>query len=960
MAYQPALDGLRGLAVLAVLAYHAGQPWARGGFLGVDAFFVLSGYLITALLLAEWRVCGSIDVMNFWVRRTRRLLPALFLMLAGVIVYGAFVAEPEELARLRGDFLANLVYVANWRSVFSGESYFAQFSTPSPLLHTWSLSIEAQWYVFWPLLLSGVLFVRRGGPALAIAMTLSLAIASALLMALLHNPHGDPSRIYYGTDTRAQALLLGAALAAMLAARPDFRPGRFGVIALQAAAIVCAAGVAWVWTTSGYDNVLLYRGGFFALGMGVACVIAATVLSRDAPVARALSFPPLVALGVVSYGLYLWHWPLYLVLTPDRVGFDGHALFAVRLVATLFVSVASYYLVEQPFRRGRGIIARRGSWILAPGAVAVLAVAVLVVARDARNTTLVASSPAPPPAVTAQAGATQPARVLVVGDSVAFTMGQGLGRQANDSNLAVWNQGKIGCGVLRADDVLVDGQWTHQAAACNDWPSTWQSYVDVFEPDAVLLLAGAWDLYDRKVDGRLLAFGSPEADRYAIDEFSSAIDVLSSNGATVMLLTTPDYAQRDLGIISAAPRFGVDRIHRLNALYEDVAENAKPRARVVDLNAFVRNLTADGGEMQEDDVFSDGVHFTQRGADAVAAWLTPMLREAAQPRVRVTAATGAYAGSAPAPRWVEMLAAMPDTEEARTWTVMNDYARFRALFGVAAPDAGSDDAALLAYYRSLKFDSAGGSTALVPSLLSGMQSYPPRLRETEAALGIATGQLELDARTGDGTMQLLRGRFDAITTRATVTDGLHAARDGHVYTASDVTRLESMLATADGAPSLATRSDFAALASALERAGTYTAMFSTDITPYTLDAVAATVAGPDATPNDVLAARSDLDRQPKLRPYAAFAAGAGVDERGGYTTLVLLHDTGEQATGNARLLPERVRVARSWLAQRPFSEIISDIDVVTEGPLLIATLRTSSPGLWFGLHAARDTLLLHE
>src|SRR3990167_8905445 len=149
LPYQPALDGIRGLAVAAVLAYHAGLPWARGGFLGVDAFFVLSGYLITSLLLAEWRAAGSIDLVAFWTRRARRLLPALFLVLAGVVGYATAFAEPGQLGALRQDALATLGYVANWRQVFAGESYFDQFSAPSPLRHTWSLAIEEQWYLLW-------------------------------------------------------------------------------------------------------------------------------------------------------------------------------------------------------------------------------------------------------------------------------------------------------------------------------------------------------------------------------------------------------------------------------------------------------------------------------------------------------------------------------------------------------------------------------------------------------------------------------------------------------------------------------------------------------------------------------------------------------------------------------------------------------------------------------------------
>ena len=201
-AYRPALDGIRALAVAAVLAYHGGLPWAKGGFLGVDAFFVLSGYLITSLLVMEWRTKGKIEPIAFWSRRARRLLPALFLMLMGVAFYAAVLATPQELSKIRGDALATICYVANWRPIFTGQSYFDQFSIPSPLLHTWSLGIEEQYYAVWPLLLLLALKIRKITLGKLMVGTILLAAASALLMALLFHPNEDPSRVYYGTDTQ--------------------------------------------------------------------------------------------------------------------------------------------------------------------------------------------------------------------------------------------------------------------------------------------------------------------------------------------------------------------------------------------------------------------------------------------------------------------------------------------------------------------------------------------------------------------------------------------------------------------------------------------------------------------------------------------------------------------------------------------------------------------------------------
>ncbi|HWW54174.1 MAG TPA: acyltransferase, partial [Acidimicrobiales bacterium] len=218
--YLPAIDGLRALAVIAVVAYHLGLPWARGGFLGVDLFFVLSGFLITGLLLREREQTGRIDLGHFYARRARRLLPALFLVLAAVSTWVAATGTTPDLTSVRSDALAALAYVANWRLVLSHSGYFAQFSAPSPLRHAWSLAIEEQYYLVWPILLLGLMRLGRGSRRATVLATLVLAVLSASAMAVMYHPGADPSRIYYGTDTRAFELLVGALLALLTTARP--------------------------------------------------------------------------------------------------------------------------------------------------------------------------------------------------------------------------------------------------------------------------------------------------------------------------------------------------------------------------------------------------------------------------------------------------------------------------------------------------------------------------------------------------------------------------------------------------------------------------------------------------------------------------------------------------------------------------------------------------------------------
>src|SRR4051794_2930819 len=204
-----ALDGLRGVAVLGVLAFHLGH--LRGGFLGVDLFFVLSGFLITSLLLAEWRRDGRIALGAFWARRARRLLPAVLVLIAAIAAYAATNPPSVAMHALRGDALATLAYVANWHAIVADHSYWELFSVPSLLAHTWSLAIEEQLYVVWPLIV--VVALRFGRRALLFT-ALGLGVASAIAMIVLHGD-GDPtSRVYFGTDTRAAAVLFGAALAA--------------------------------------------------------------------------------------------------------------------------------------------------------------------------------------------------------------------------------------------------------------------------------------------------------------------------------------------------------------------------------------------------------------------------------------------------------------------------------------------------------------------------------------------------------------------------------------------------------------------------------------------------------------------------------------------------------------------------------------------------------------------------
>jgi peptidoglycan/LPS O-acetylase OafA/YrhL len=349
LAYQPALDGLRGVAVLAVLFFHDGH--LQGGFLGVDLFFTVSGYLITSLLLAERAATERIDLAAFWARRARRLLPALYVLVATVVLVYAAWGRPGEAEALRDHGLAAVFYVANWYSIATG-GYWDLFSAPSPFEHLWSLAIEEQFYVVWPLVAVLVLRRARRGDRALLAVAASGAAVSALLMAAF--ARSDVERAYLGTDTRVASILVGAVAAVLL--RQPVRPLR-GSAAVAVAAWVAVAGLGVTWARiDGSSASTLYRGGFLLHAIAVAVVIVEVTTRPRHVLGRVLSWRPAVIIGLASYSLYLWHWPVFVWLTPARTGLSGWTLTALRFAVAGALAAASYLLLEHPIRhRVRGV-----------------------------------------------------------------------------------------------------------------------------------------------------------------------------------------------------------------------------------------------------------------------------------------------------------------------------------------------------------------------------------------------------------------------------------------------------------------------------------------------------------------------------------------------------------------------------------------------------------------------------
>jgi peptidoglycan/LPS O-acetylase OafA/YrhL len=350
--YIPGLDGVRAIAVLAVIAYHLQLPGAPGGLLGVGVFFTLSGYLITDLLLGQWAAKGRLPLADFWLRRARRLLPALFVMLVVVVIWVALL-DQGQLGGLRPTVAASAGYVGNWWLIAQHSSYFARFGPPSPLGHLWSLAVEEQFYLIWPfLLLLGLRQApgRRGRYWLALG-TLVLAVGSAAEMALLYQPGYDPTRVYEGTDTRAFALMIGAALAfvwpsRLLRAEIGDRRRRLLDGTGAAGLVVILLLVA----LTGQYSRFLYPGGMLLLSLGTAAVVAACA-SPASRVGRALGWQPLRWLGVRSYGIYLWHYPI-IVLTTPASGSQSLARGCLQLAATIAAAALSWRFIEEPVRRG--------------------------------------------------------------------------------------------------------------------------------------------------------------------------------------------------------------------------------------------------------------------------------------------------------------------------------------------------------------------------------------------------------------------------------------------------------------------------------------------------------------------------------------------------------------------------------------------------------------------------------
>jgi len=619
-AYVGAIDGLRAIAVVAVIVFHFSPSLLPAGFLGVDVFFVVSGFLIARLVVAELERTDGVRLANFWARRARRLLPALGTVTVAVCIAAAVSFSNTELHDVRAHALGTIFYCANWVMIHGKANYFATLGRPSPFLHMWTLAVEEQFYIVLPLAcLAGRRFIARA-PGRAAVVALVGAVASTIWMSILVSPHGDPSRAYLGSDSHAMGLLVGVALgivagAAALWQRLSSRV-RANANTATLVALAALAGTVVTMRAASDHTYGLYRGGFLLFALAVALVVLVVVACPESAVTRVLQWPPLVAIGLRSYSLYLWHWPVRVFVTP-RPGLHGVWLFVVRSIVSVALAEMSYRLVEQPFRSGR--FARRYGSRAAIAYYAGAAVVVVLLVF-----TVAAPGPLPPSSLegtTATAGAF---RVDTFGDSTALVFGLDGRNHAQELQLSVGGDAILGCGVVQADH-LSQGRVIGLPLQCAGWEARWRADLKNDPSATLMLMVGAWDILDHRVNGKNVAFGTQAWTDLVSSSLRDALTTLTSDGLTVYLFEVPCYGEGDPS--SPIPeRADPNRVAALNAIFADAAR-ANPRVSIVHWRALVcpnghRVEQLDGRPAWQ----ADNVHLSDSGALAVWRWWLPQVR----------------------------------------------------------------------------------------------------------------------------------------------------------------------------------------------------------------------------------------------------------------------------------------------------------------------------------------------
>ena len=609
-----------------VVTYHLGAGWLPGGFLGVDLFFVLSGFLISGILIDEYERRGRISFPIFFARRVRRLLPALSLLLIAVCAWAAFIASPQAIGDLRGAALAALFYVANWFFILTGQSYFADMQGPSPLEHTWSLAIEEQYYLLWPLIL--LFLLRKAGPRTLVVVIVAMLAASAALMALMYDA-GDPSIAYFGTFSRVHELLVGSLLAVAVK-----RGASIPMAARRSAWIPLVLIVVMMATVSDV-GAFYYQGGSLVFCLLVAWLLLA--LGSGTPGGGPTSlfaWAPVAWIGLISYGIYLWHWPFIIWLTPASTGLEGAPLATARLAATVAVATASFYIVERPIRSGRvgslALTPRRLAFIV-PAAMAIMTVMIFLGTARAIPPSADLDTTEAPSALVPAASASAPV-VAFAGDSIPKELMPQLTEESTRRGWSVLPLAFGGCSITGTFQVDEQDKAFNWSRRCSDGFAEMQSEaIAEFDPDIVVWYSNR-ERFPVRVDGSYVASGTPEHRAQLDADLEAAYQRFAQDGANIVIVAPVPKAPPVIGSCAVGQETRQNcmlddayyaSFADVTAAYEALAARHPERIRMVRIDDLLCPGTRDCPllEQQGRAVRPDGIHFSPEGA----AWLIPLL-----------------------------------------------------------------------------------------------------------------------------------------------------------------------------------------------------------------------------------------------------------------------------------------------------------------------------------------------
>ena len=678
MGYQPGLDGLRAISVVAVMLFHAGFGWMRGGFFGVEVFFVVSGYLITSLLLDEREKNQRVSLEQFWIRRARRLLPALLTMLTAVAIWAALGGTPEQQSTLRRDLPWSIFYIGNWGQILGTTPYFSS-ADPPLLRHLWSLAVEEQWYLIWPIVFVGAMTIGAGqlrsrGVAF-VGAALTVMVATFVM-------HGQVSNnaLYLNTFTRSSGLLLGAGSAFVW--RPwrstktsEVRGRRLDPLGAAALTLLIC-----VMTVAGLQAGYIYQWLLPVVSVLAMAVVAVVVYPAATGMRAMLGWKPLVWIGRRSYGLYLWHWPVFVIGHVYHSG--SWPKFIAAMLITVAVSEACYRFVETPVRKGvlgRWFAAQRKAIgedrarrvrLTTVGTAGVAAVVIalvtfytgvrhfdaavggknaafqLVPVAASTETTSVAgviaagtaiggvtvvdpatgvTSAATSPHATRPTTSTLPRRLVVVGDSQAHALAVNL-PDGISSTFTITDGSVEGCGVYDTGKVIsTRTSFDRTFDNCGGWAAKWGRSAASAKAQVALVVVGAWDVFDLKLADGTLKFATTSADGYYLSHLQEGIDSLKAAGAHVALLEVACMRPKDVtgAGVPALPERGNDRrVAHINGLLRQAA--AADPSHVT----FISGPT----EWCNDPAIStdlgyrwDGVHVYKPGANLIYTTIAPAL-----------------------------------------------------------------------------------------------------------------------------------------------------------------------------------------------------------------------------------------------------------------------------------------------------------------------------------------------